>query len=423
MLRFAQSPTGDMNISNLRVAIFNYIVSVQRKEDLIIRIEDMDKDSNIDGKDKEILDILNLFGIEYSQIIYQSEQTRFHSAMALQLIHDKKAFSCFCSDDWLDKKRQEAKDDKKEYFYDDACRNLPAELVIDNTAPFTIRIAKSSNEITIKDAIKGDVTFKTDVLDSFIIMRQDKTSMQNFSSAIDDMLNNISIVIRNEKNFNSSPQQEHIRKSLNYDKSIEYAHLPMILNADEISVKFLLEEGFLPEAIINYLILIGNKTPKEIFSMQEAKEWFSLDTISNSPTPFDMDRLRYINTQHLNNLDSKELSRYLGFADDSIGELAKVYLTDVSTTKELREKIEPIFATKNIPAEFSEEVEKLIVVIKNAPYFDEYTKFEKYVMQESNIEEKNFFKLLRLVLTGAENGPDISEIYKHIKNYIGEIVK
>ncbi len=423
MLRFAQSPTGDMNISNLRVAIFNYIVSVQRKEDLIIRIEDMDKDSNIDGKDKEILDILNLFGIEYSQIIYQSEQTRFHSAMALQLIHDKKAFSCFCSDDWLDKKRQEAKDDKKEYFYDDACRNLPAELVIDNTAPFTIRIAKSSNEITIKDAIKGDVTFKTDVLDSFIIMRQDKTSMQNFSSAIDDMLNNISIVIRNEKNFNSSPQQEHIRKSLNYDKSIEYAHLPMILNADEISVKFLLEEGFLPEAIINYLILIGNKTPKEIFSMQEAKEWFSLDTISNSPTPFDMDRLRYINTQHLNNLDSKELSRYLGFADDSIGELAKVYLTDVSTTKELREKIEPIFATKNIPAEFSEEVEKLIVVIKNAPYFDEYTKFEKYVMQESNIEEKNFLKLLRLVLTGAENGPDISEIYKHIKNYIGEIVK
>jgi len=423
MLRFAQSPTGDMNISNLRVAIFNYIVSVQRKEDLIIRIEDMDKDSNIDGKDKEILDILNLFGIEYSQIIYQSEQTRFHSAMALQLIHDKKAFSCFCSDDWLDKKRQEAKDDKKEYFYDDACRNLPAELVIDNTAPFTIRIAKPSNEITIKDAIKGDVTFKTDVLDSFIIMRQDKTPMQNFSSAIDDMLNNISIVIRNEKNFNSSPQQEHIRKSLNYDKSIEYAHLPMILNADEISVKFLLEEGFLPEAIINYLILIGNKTPKEIFSMQEAKEWFSLDTISNSPTPFDMDRLRYINTQHLNNLDSKELSRYLGFADDSIGELAKVYLTDVSTTKELREKIEPIFATKNIPAEFSEEVEKLIVVIKNAPYFDEYTKFEKYVMQESNIEEKNFLKLLRLVLTGAENGPDISEIYKHIKNYIGEIVK
>ncbi len=423
MLRFAQSPTGDMNISNLRIAIFNYIVSVQRKEDLIIRIEDTDKDSNIDGKDKEILDILNLFGIEYSQIIYQSEQTRFHSAMALQLIHDKKAFSCFCSDDWLDKKRQEAKDDKKEYFYDDACRNLPAELVIDNTAPFTIRIAKPSNEITIKDAIKGDVTFKTDVLDSFIIMRQDKTPMQNFSSAIDDMLNNISIVIRNEKNFNSSPQQEHIRKSLNYDKSIEYAHLPMILNADEISVKSLLEEGFLPEAIINYLILIGNKTPKEIFSMQEAKEWFSLDTISNSPTPFDMDRLRYINTQHLNNLDSKELSRYLGFADDSIGELAKVYLTDVSTTKELREKIEPIFATKNIPAEFSEEVEKLIVVIKNAPYFDEYTKFEKYVMQESNIEEKNFLKLLRLVLTGAENGPDISEIYKHIKNYIGEIVK
>ena len=108
MLRFAPSPTGDMHIGHLRVAIFNYITAKQRNEDFIVRIEDIDKETNIEGKDQEILDILALFKIEYSQLIYQSQNVRFHSAMALQLMHEKKAFSCFCSDDWLEKKRKEA---------------------------------------------------------------------------------------------------------------------------------------------------------------------------------------------------------------------------------------------------------------------------------------------------------------------------
>ena len=110
MLRFAPSPTGDMNIGDLRVALFNYIISKQRDEDLIVRIEDIDTEKNIEGKDKEILDLLVLFDIEYSHVIYQSHNVRFHSAMALQLIHDKKAFSCFCSPNWLERKREEAKE-------------------------------------------------------------------------------------------------------------------------------------------------------------------------------------------------------------------------------------------------------------------------------------------------------------------------
>ena len=432
MLRFAPSPTGDMHIGNLRVALFNYIVSKQRKEDLIIRIEDTDKDRNIEGKDKEILDLLNLFGIEYSQVIYQSENVRFHTAMALQLIHEKKAFSCFCSNDWLDKKREEAKENKKAYQYDDACKELPAELVIDNTAPFTIRINRPNSDITIKDYIKGDVVFDKSAVDSFIIMRQNKTPMYNFACAVDDMLSDISIVIRGEDHMSNSPKQDHIRKSLNYDKNIEYAHLPIILNDDgkkmskrddASSIKWLLEEGFLPEAIINYLVLIGNKPPKEIFTLQEAIEWFDLDSISKSPARFDMSMLRHINSEHLKNLDDKELSRYLGFADDSIGKLGKLYLEEASTTKELRNKIEPIFAEKTVNKEFQESIDILKDTIKKAPYFEEYNEFKKYLMKESNLKGKNFFKPLRLLLTGAEHGPDISEIYKHIKNYIGEIVK
>lgn len=432
MLRFAPSPTGDMHIGNLRVAIFNFIVAAQREEELIVRIEDTDKERNIEGKDQEILDLLALFGITYSQVIYQSQNVRFHSAMALQLLHDKKAFSCFCSPEWLEKKREEAKSAKEAYRYDDACRNLPAELVIDNTNPFTVRIARPNETIVIKDHIKGAVSFEPDAVDSFIIMRQDKTPTYNFACAVDDMLADISLVIRGEDHMSNTPKQEHVRTSLNYDKKIEYAHLPIILNEtgkkmskrdDASSVKWLLEEGFLPAAISNYLILIGNKPPKEIFTLEEAKEWFSLDSISKSPARFDISMLKHINKEHLKTLDAKELSRYVGFADEEIGELARIYLEEAGTTKELKAKIAPMFAPRDVPEEFLTQTQLMAETIKNAPHFDEYEDFKNYIMKESGLKGKNFFKPLRILLTNAEHGPDVAEVYKYIKNYIGEIVK
>lgn len=431
MLRFAPSPTGDMHIGNLRVALFNYIIAQQKKEDLVIRIEDTDKERNIEGKDKEILEILGLFGINYSQVIYQSENVRFHTAMALQLMHEKKAFSCFCSAEWLEKKREEAKANKKPYRYDDACANLPAELVIDNLNPFTIRLSKPTQDIQVTDHIKGDVSFKPDDIDSFIIMRQDKTPTYNFACAVDDMLSDISIVIRGEDHMSNTPKQDHIRESLKYDKKIEYAHLPIILNDagkkmskrdDASSVKWLLEEGFLPEAISNYLILMGNKPPKEIFRLDEALEWLDLSKVSKSPARFDITMLRHINHEHLLLLDNKELSRYVGFADEEIGALAKVYLEEASTTKELKEKIAAIFAPKEIPEEFTEQAVLMVSTIKSAPYFKEYDDFKNYIMKESGLKGKNFFKPLRYVLTGAGHGPDVAEVYKHLKDYIGEIV-
>ena len=432
MLRFAPSPTGDMHIGNLRVAIFNYIVSKQKSEDLIVRIEDTDKERNIEGKDQEILDLLALFGIEYSQVIYQSANVRFHSAMALQLIHEKKAFSCFCSPDWLEKKREEAKANKEAYRYDDACANLPAELVIDNLSPFTIRIKKPENTIIVKDHINGEIRFEPKDVDSFIIMRQDKTPIYNFSCAVDDMLSDISVVIRGEDHMSNTPKQDHIRTSLGYDKKIEYAHIPIILNDDgkkmsknddASSVKWLLEQGYLPSAIINYLILIGNNPPQEIFTIEEAIEWFKLENTSKSPARFDIDKLKFINRKHLASLDAKELSRYVGFADEEIGELARLYLEEAATTKELKSKIQPIFSEKEIPKEFSEQAKTMVETIKNAPYFEEYSDFQQYVMNESGLKDENFSKPLRLLLTGAEDGPEIADIYKYLKNYIGEIIK
>lgn len=432
MLRFAPSPTGDMHIGNLRVALFNYIVAKQRGEELIVRIEDTDKERNIEGKDQEILDILALFGISYSQLMYQSNNFRFHSAMALQLLHEKKAFNCFCTADTLEAKREEAKSAKEAYRYDDACRDLPAELVIDNPNPFTVRIVRPEETIVINDRIKGEVSFEPDAVDSFIIMRQDKTPTYNFACAVDDMLSDISIVIRGEDHMSNTPKQEHIRFCLGYNKRVEYAHLPIILNEsgkkmskrdDASSVKWLLEQGYLPAAIINYLVLMGNKPPKEIFTLEEAVSWFSLDAISKSPARFDIDMLRHINKEHLKMLDAKELSRYVGFADAEIGELARIYLEESGTTKELKAKIAPIFAPREIAEEFSEQTQLMRAVIQKAPYFETYEDFKNHIMGESGLKGKNFFKPLRILLTNAEHGPDLEEIYKYLKNYLGEIVK
>ena len=255
-------------------------------------------------------------------------------------------------------------------------------------------------------------------------MSQDKIPTYDFACAVDDMLSDISIVIRDEKYLSNTPKQEHIRDSLSYDKKLEYVHLPSILNSDDMpSVKWLLEEGFLPEAIANYLVLMGNKTSQKIFKMQDTIEWLDLDKISKSPIHFDIEILKNINHEHLNNLDSKELSRYVGFADEEIGRLAKVYLQEVSTTKELKSKISAIFADKEIPKEFLESSKIIVKIIKNAPYFEDYVDFQSYIMKKSGLDAQRLSKTLYYLLTGEESGPDIAKIYKYLKNYIGEIIK
>ena len=432
MLRFAPSPTGDMHIGNLRVALFNYILSVQKNEPLIIRIEDTDKERNIEGKDKEIIGILDLFGIKYRDVIYQSENIKYHRAMALQLIHEKIAFNCFCLPETLDTKREKAKSEHKPYRYDDACLKLTPEQTIDNDMPFTVRLRKPTVDVEFTDVIKGKMSFKPDDIDSFIILRADKTPTYNFACAIDDMIADISMVIRGEDHVSNTPKQIAIRAALNYTKEIHYAHLPVILNDsgkkmskrdDASSVKWLLEEGFLPSAIINYLILIGNKPPKEIFELEEALEWFDLAGISKAPAKFDITKLRFINKKHLEKLDDVELSRYVGFADKDIGKLAKAYLEEVSTTKELREKISSIFSVKTVPQEFEEAAAKMKETLLEAPFFEEFDDFKAYLMQESGLKGKNFFKPLRILLSGAEHGPELDVIYPYIKNYLAEIVK
>ncbi len=427
MLRFAPSPTEDMHIGNLRVAIFNYIVSKQLNEDLIIRIEDTDVERNIEGKDKEILEILNLFSIEYKSVMYQSDSLKYHQKMALQLMTQKKAYACFCSDTKLDELKEESIKDGKTFRYDGFCETLSDETVLNTNAPFTVRIKKPEHNIKFTDLLKGNFDYTPFDVDSFIILRQDKTPTYNYACAVDDMIMDISIIIRSEDHVSNTPKQIHIRESLGYTKEIKYVHLPVILDAltgenDVSSVKWLIDEGFLPSAIANYLVLIGNKTPTEIFSLEEAIEWFKIENISSSAVKFDIDKLRFINKKHLETIDDMRLSKILGFADADIGKLAKIFLEEVNTIKEIKEKIALIFAPKTSLAGFEEECLELKECLKTAPFFDDFEELKKYITEKTSLKEQ-LAKPLKYVLTGANDGVNISDIYPLIKNYLGEIIK
>ena len=433
MLRFAPSPTGDMHIGNLRVAIFNYIVSKQLNEGLIIRIEDTDKERNIEGKDKEILEILNLFSIEYKSVFYQSENLKYHQKMALQLMTQKKAFACFCSDSKLEELKEESIKKGIAFRYDGFCETLSDETVLNTNAPFTVRLKKPDHNIKFTDLLKGDFEYAPFDIDSFIILRQDKTPTYNYACSVDDMLMDISMVIRGEDHVSNTPKQIHIRESLGYTKEIKYVHLPIILNAstgkkmskrdDASSVKWLIDEGFLPSAIANYLVLMGNKTPTEIFTLEDAISWFKIENVSKSGAKFDIDKLRFINRKHIELLDEMRLSKILGFADNDIGKLAKLYLEEASTIKEIKSKLNNIFSQKSTLEGFEQESQTIKEVLKNSPYFENYDDLKDYVVQKTELKGKNLFKPLRYILTGVENGPNLTDIYPFIKNYIGEITK
>ena len=428
MLRFAPSPTGDMNIGNLRVAIFNYIMSKQLNEDLIIRIEDTDVEKNIEGKDKEILEILNLFSIEYKSVMHQSDSLKYHQKMALQLMTQKKAYACFCSDSKLDELKEESIKDGKPFKYDGFCETLSDETVLNTNAPFTVRIKKPEHNIKFTDLLKGDFDYAPFDVDSFIILRQDKTPTYNYACAVDDMIMDISLVIQEEAHVSDTPKQIHIRESLGYTKEIKYVHLPIILNAltdenDTSSVKWLIDEGFLPSAIANYLVLMGNNTPTEIFTLEEAISWFKIENVSKDSAKFDIDKLRFINKKHLETIDDMRLSKILGFADTDIGKLGKVFLGETTTIKEIKERVVKIFAQKDSYEGLHEEFLKVKECLQKAPFFNDFEELKKYISKQTNLEDDNLLKPLRYILTAADNGPNISDIYPLIKNYLGEIVK
>ncbi|MDA3046095.1 glutamate--tRNA ligase [Campylobacter sp. VBCF_06 NA8] len=431
MYRFAPSPTGDMHIGNLRAAIFNYIRSLQDKSGFILRIEDTDTARNIEGKDKDIMEILTLFGIKWQTLYYQSKNLKFHQEFAAKLLQEGKAFCCFCSEEELAAKKEKAKEKGVAYRYDGTCEHLSDAEVIDNPKPFTIRLKKPTRVLKFTDAIKGEISFEPENIDSFVIMRADKTPTYNFACATDDMLEGVTFVIRGEDHVSNTPKQNWIRECLGYTDEISYAHLPIILGPDgkkmskrddASSVKWMLDTGFLPEAIANYLVLLGNKTPCEVFSIEEAVEFFDIAKISKAPAKFDIDKLAFINREHIKRASAERICELFG-VDESKVELVKFYTQESSLIPEIKAKISAIFSQKEIPSEFSQNAEILRNEILNLTQIPaEFSELKTILMEKTALKGKAFFMPLRLLLTGAPHGPELGELYPLIKSSIKEIL-
>lgn len=431
MYRFAPSPTGDMHIGNLRAAIFNYICSLKDKSGFILRIEDTDTARNIEGKEEEIQEILHKFGIKWQTLYYQSKNLKFHREFAHKLLMDKKAFCCFCSSEILAQKKELAKQNGEAYRYDGTCERLSDEQVLECEKPFVIRMKKPVSTMKFKDAIKGEISFEPENIDSFVIMREDKTPTYNFACAIDDMLEGVTFVIRGEDHVSNTPKQEWIRECVGFSEKIQYAHLPIILDNEgkkmskrdsSSSVKWLLECGYMPEAIANYLILLGNKTPCEIFTIEEAAQWFDITKISKNPAKFDITKLAQINREHIKRASDERLAQLFSL-EISRANLIRFYTQESSLIPEISAKISAIFSPKNISEEWRENAEILRNLILNESEIPaEFNEFKSNLMKKSALKGKAFFMPLRLLLTNSGHGPELSELFPLIRDEIRAVV-
>ena len=448
MLRFAPSPTGDMHIGNLRAAVFNYILAKQRDEQFLLRIEDTDTARNIEGKDKEIMFLLNLFGITWDNLVYQSHNFERHRQLAEFLINQGSAFYCYCTKEFLDNQREIAKENHQPFRYDDSW----AELEKDKNPHPVVRLKAPKNPITFHDEIKGDISFEANEIDSFIILKEDGIPTYNFACAVDDMLYDIDFIVRGEDHVSNTPKQMLIHKYLNYEKSIKFAHLPIILNEEgkkmskrdnASSVQWLLDSGFLPQAIINYLVLMGNKTPYEVFTLKDACSWFDISKIAKAPARFDIDKLKFLNREHFKRINEQDLAVLLGYKDSTIGALAKLYLQEASTLNEIREKIDFIFTKKSLLLSHNTESESpqiqevlefkgaidtlqqaLLILLREQDCSKmTFDTFKTQAIQRSKLKGKYFFKPLRFLLTGHLHGPELSDLFPFLRLYLNDILR
>lgn len=424
MLRYAPSPTGDMEIENLRIAILNYLVARQRNEPFLVRIDDTDKERNIEGKDTEIMQILEKFALKHDQVYHQSEHLHMHQTLAIRLLEEEKAFLCTCTPDASENSCVSGR-------CIDMNHQQRAALKQEGT-PFVIRMKKPEKSMVFDDIVQGKYTISADKIGTFAILKKDGTPTSEFASACGDMFSNISLVLCEEAYLESTFRQIHIKQMLGYTEETHYAHIPAIVDAqgspvslqhEAYSLKWLFSQGFIPDAIVNYLLLLGNHSAKEeIFTLPDAAAWFDLENISKSPVRFESDTLRSINREHLRMMDDKRLSSLFGFADADVGKLAKLYLEEADTINELAARIRPVFAPKPFEGKWEKEMKTLQQVLADAPMFRTFEALKEYVSKETGLKEERFLEPLRLLLTGTEKGPDLNKIYPLIRSYLLEVI-
>jgi len=398
-----------MDIQDIKVALVNYIVSRQSNKGFILRIKDTNIKNSMSGVDQEIQDILKRFAVEADQLFYQSDNLGRHQQFALSLTEQNKAFACICADTKSNNCKCQAE-------YEEVTRKIK-----DDKLPYVLKLKKPHQSISFTDRIQGLQNSKPNEIDDITILNADGTPTDIFATSCDDMLNGITMIISSQEDIKSIYGQIHIMHSLGYTADIEYAHIPTC--SSDISIKQILLDGFLLDSIINYLLLKNYETPKEIFTLPEAIEWFDLGKISSKPVEFDMDKLKYINRKHIESIDDMTVSKIFGFADTDIGKLAKLLLEEVSTINELESEIKALFSVKNCSGDHATQMHIISDIIQNAPMIAKFDEFKKYISDKTNLKGTQLLEPLQLLITGKQNKTRLSQIYPLIMPYITEIAR
>lgn len=318
--RFAPSPTGFLHIGGLRTALFNYLYAKANNGKFLLRIEDTDFSRNSDEAVSAILEAFKWVGLDYDnkEVMFQSKRLEIYRKYADELIKQGKAYFCYMTKDELEYERENAKKQGKVYRYDNRYRDFNG--TPPNVTP-SIRIkAPLQGAICFYDAIKGDVSIDAREVDDYIIMRSDGTPTYNFVVAIDDAEMGISDVIRGDDHLSNTPKQVIIYNALDF-KVPRFCHIPMILNEKghklskrdgAMNVMDYKTMGFLPQTLLNFLLRLGfSHNDKEIFNRAEMIELFNLNTLSHSPSAYNISKLLWLNNHYIKECDDLQLERLL----------------------------------------------------------------------------------------------------------------
>lgn len=319
--RFAPSPTGYLHIGGARTALFCWAFAKQQGGTFVLRIEDTDRERSTDASVQAILDGMNWLGLDYEGPYFQMHRLERYQAAVQQLLRDGKAYECYATREEIDALREQQRAKGEKPRYDGRWRPENAQrlgLKPPAGAKPVIRFrTPDSGEITFNDLVKGSITVANAELDDLVIMRADGIPTYNFGVVIDDIDMQITHVVRGDDHVNNTPRQINIYKALGADLPL-FAHLPMILGADgerlskrhgAVSVMQYFEDGYLPEALNNYLARLGwSHGDDEKFSMVQLVDWFDLKHISKSPARFDPEKLGWLNQQYLKEGDDARLA-------------------------------------------------------------------------------------------------------------------
>ncbi len=428
--RFAPSPTGKMHVGNLRTALYEYLIAKHEGGDFILRIEDTDRERYVEGAVDIIYRTLDRAGLVHDEgpdkdkgygPYVQSERNAsgIYLKYAKQLIESGHAYYCFCDKERLATLKTEVSDDGKEItMYDKHCLNLSQEEIqanLDAGKPYVIRInMPTEGTTTFVDELYGEITVENKELDDMILIKSDGYPTYNFANVIDDHLQEITHVVRGNEYISSSPKYQRLYEAFGWE-SPKYVHLPLITDENHkklskrsghSSYEELVEQGFLPEAIVNYIALLGwsPEDNEEIFSLEKLIEMFDYHKINKSPSVFDIQKLKWMNGEYIKAMDN-----------EAFYELALPYVKQV-IKKDL--DLTTIMDMVKTRIEVFPDIPEKIDFFEEMPEYD----IEMYTHKKMKTNSENSLEVLEELLPILEEQEDYSvdALHDRVFEYIGE---